>query len=47
MGAFGGAGLAVLARVLLPGHFLALFIEGAASACVAGVMAVKCRPAAA
>ena len=43
-GAFGGAGLAALAGVLLPEDFVALFIAGAASACVAGVTAVKrCR----
>ena len=41
-----GTGLAVLAGVLLPEQLRALFIAGAANACVAGVMAVKCRPTA-
>ncbi|MBV9416282.1 MAG: hypothetical protein JO363_14975 [Solirubrobacterales bacterium] len=45
-GAFGGAGLAALAGVLLPEDLLALFIAGAASACVAGVITAKRRPTA-
>lgn len=46
-GAFGGASLAALAGVLLHGHFLVLFIAGAASASAAGAIAVKRCPAAA
>ncbi|HYB25221.1 MAG TPA: hypothetical protein VEF89_01265 [Solirubrobacteraceae bacterium] len=45
-GAFGGAALAALAGVLLPEHFRALFIAGAASACAAGVLAVTRHAAA-
>lgn len=44
-GAFGGAGLAALAGVLLHGHFLVLFIAGAASASTAGAIVVKRGPA--
>ena len=42
-GAFGGAGLAALTGALLPEHFLALFIAGAASACAAGMIALRYR----